>query len=244
LTKVSNGQYIYKKIVYCYWVYTGGKQLPVNNEGDFPMEPNSVEEIVRTRRSANNFDNDVKISRPEIEEMFELAKFAPSAYNLQHTHYVVVDEPELKQKMKEAAYHQHKVGTSSAAIIVLGDLEAYKDAERIYEGMLHLGMLDEQSFRQTVDSIHAAYQSTDFRKEEAIRNASLSAMQFMLIAKSRGWDTCPMIGFDPKQIRSHLNISDRYQIVMMMTIGKEKTNHPRPRGYRKPVGEFVHFGAF
>ncbi|MBW5445287.1 nitroreductase family protein [Cohnella sp. CFH 77786] len=208
------------------------------------MKASSVEEIVRTRRSANNFDGNVKITRREIEEMFELAKFAPSAYNLQHANYVVVDDPELKLKVKEAAYRQHKVETASAALLVLGDLEAYKDAERIYEGMLHLGMLDELSYRQTIDSIHAAYQDVQFRKEEAIRNASLSAMQFMLIAKSKGWDTCPMIGFDPERMRSLLNIPDRYHIVMMITIGKEKTNHPRPRGYRKPVGEFVHFGPF
>ncbi|MFC5470483.1 nitroreductase family protein [Cohnella suwonensis] len=208
------------------------------------MNSSSVEEIVRTRRSANNFDSSVKITRREAEEMFELAKFAPSAYNLQHAHYVVVDDPELKLKMKEAAYRQHKVETASAALIILGDLEAYKDAERIYEGMLHLGILDELTYKQTIDSIHAAYQHEEFRKEEAIRNASLSAMQFMLIAKSKGWDTCPMIGFDPEQMRSLFNIPDRYHIVMMMTIGKEKTNHPRPRGYRKPVGEFVQFGPY
>jgi putative NAD(P)H nitroreductase len=203
----------------------------------------SVEEIVRTRRSANNFDNKVKISRRELEEMFELTKYSPSAYNLQHTHYVVVDEPELKLKVKAAAYGQHKVETSSAAIIVLGDLEAYKEAERIYEGMLQLGMMDEFTFKQTIESIHGAYQDAEFRKEEAIRNASLSAMQFMLIAKSKGWDTCPMIGFNPAQLRETLMIPERYQIAMMITIGKEKTNHPRPRGYRRPVGEFVHFGA-
>ncbi|MGG1597462.1 nitroreductase family protein [Paenibacillus naphthalenovorans] len=211
---------------------------------DSIMKSSSVEEIVKMRRSANNFDSNVKIPRREIEEMFELAKFAPSAFNLQHAHYVVVDEPELKLKVKEAAYGQHKVGTASAAIIVLGDLEAYTDAERIYEGMLHLGMMDELTYRQTIDSIYAAYQNLEFRKEEAIRNASLSAMQFMLIAKSKGWDTCPMIGFNSEQVRAVLNIPDRYHIAMMITIGKEKTNHPRPRGYRKPVGEFVHFSAF
>ncbi len=205
---------------------------------------NSVEEIVRTRRSANNFNSEVKISKKEIGEMFEIAKFAPSAYNLQHANYVVVDELELKLQVKEAAYRQHKVGTASAAILVLGDMEAYTDAERIYDGMYRLGMMDELQFRQTIDFIYAAYQNPEFCKEEAIRNASLSAMQFMLIAKSKGWDTCPMIGFDPQQLRTLLNIPDRYHIVMMMTIGKEKTNHPRPRGYRKPIGEFVHFGAF
>lgn len=204
----------------------------------------SVEEIVQARRSANNFDSDVKISREQLEELFQLAKFAPSAYNLQHTHYVVVDQPELKLQLKAAAYGQHKVETASAAIIVLGDLEAYKDAERIYQGMLQLGMMDELQFKQTIESIHSDYQNPEFRKDEAIRNASLSAMQFMLIAKAKGWDTCPMIGFDPEQVRSLLRIPDRYHIVLMMTIGKEKTNHPRPRGYRKPVGEFVHYGPF
>lgn len=208
------------------------------------LKTNSVEDIVKTRRSANNFDSDVKITRTEIQEMFELAKFAPSAYNLQHTHYIVVDDEKLKLQMKEAAYRQYKVGTASAVILVLGDMEAFKDAERIYEGMLHLGMIDECHFRETIDSIYSAYQNPEFRKEEAIRNASLSAMQFMLIAKSKGWDTCPMIGFDPQQMRTLLNIPDRYQIVLMMTIGKEKTNHPKPRGYRKPIGEFIHFGTF
>ncbi|WP_139490544.1 nitroreductase family protein [Brevibacillus dissolubilis] len=208
------------------------------------VKPNSVEDIVKIRRSANNFDPDVKISKSELEGLFELAKFAPSAYNLQHAHYLVVDDPQLKLQVKEAAHHQYKVGTASAAILVLGDMDAYKDAERIYEGMLHLGMMDEVHYRETIDHIYAAYQDPEFRKEEAIRNASLSAMQFMLIAKAKGWDTCPMIGFDPEQMRSLLRIPDRFQIAMMITIGVEKTNRPRPRGYRKPVGEFVHFGPF
>jgi putative NAD(P)H nitroreductase len=204
----------------------------------------TVEAIVKARRSANNFDPDVKITRTELERMFELAKFATSAYNLQHTHYVVVDDKELKVKLKEAAYGQYKVGTASAAILVLGDLEAFMDAERIYEGMLHLGIMDDAAYRQEIASIHETYNDKQFRLEDAIRNSALSAMQFMLIAKANGWDTCPMIGFDASKVRQILNIPDRFQVVLMITIGKEKTNHPRPRGYRKPVGEFVTFGSF
>lgn len=211
---------------------------------DQEIKLHSVEDIVKARRSANNFDSDVKITRRELEEMFELAKFAPSAHNLQHAHYVVINEPELKLKVKETANGQHKVETASSAIIVLGDMEAYTDAERIYEGMLRLGMMDEYAYRRTIDTIYSNYQNPEFRKEEAIRNASLSAMQFMLIAKSKGWDTCPMIGFNAERMRKLLNIPDRFQVVMLITIGKEKTNNPRPRGYRKPVGEFVRFGPY
>ena len=38
-------------------------------------------------------------------------------------------------------------------------------------------------------------------EDEAIRNASLSAMTFMYAAKYYGYDTCPMIGFDEKQYK-------------------------------------------
>lgn len=81
-------------------------------------------------------------------------------------------------------------------------------------------------------------------REEAIRSASLSAMQMMLIAKDRGWDTCPMIGFDPVAMRQLLNVPDNYEPVMLIAIGKEDTSSFRPRGYRKPVGEFVSYNRF
>lgn len=78
-------------------------------------------------------------------------------------------------------------------------------------------------------------------KEDAIRNGSLSAMLFMLAAKNRGIDSCPMIGFDQDQVRKILNIPHNQEIVLMMTVGKEKESSRRLRGYRKPVGEFATF---
>jgi len=69
-------------------------------------------------------------------------------------------------------------------------------------------------------------------------------MLFMLAAKERGWDTCPMIGFDPEAIREILNIPDQYVPAMMITIGKEDLSGQRARGYRKPVGEFVSYNQF
>lgn len=78
-----------------------------------------------------------------------------------------------------------------------------------------------------------------FQHDEAIRNASLSAMLFMLTAKDKGWDTCPMIGFDPDAVKEVLQIDEQHEPVVMITIGKEKVSSRNPRGYRKPVAEFV-----
>ncbi|MGM1046818.1 MAG: nitroreductase family protein [Bacillota bacterium] len=202
---------------------------------------NSFTELLKSRRSAMKLIPDVKISRQELEEMFNLVKYAPSAFNLQHAHYAVVTDPALKEQVYEATYRQYKVLTSSATIVVLGDLEAYHDIGPMNEGMLNLGIIDKFEFDKNVREVHELYESRgeNFKRDEAIRNASLSAMQFMLIAKERGWDTCPMIGFDPEAIRQTLQIPERYEPVMLITLGKEDTSKQRPRGYRKPNGEFV-----
>lgn len=201
----------------------------------------NFEALVKDRRSASNFLPGNPISKKELNEIFELVKFGPSAFNLQHTHYFVVTDQNIKEQLAEAANGQHKVHTSSAVIIVTGDRLAYKDAPKIYEGLLMLGIINKQEYEFRIKNIESNYASRgkDFRQEEAIRNASLSTMLFMLAAKDKGWDSCPMIGFDSEAVRNILEIDQEHEVVMMITVGKEKVSSRPPRGYRKPVNEFV-----
>lgn len=202
--------------------------------------------LVKQRRSANKFLPDTRIPREELDEIFSLVKFAPSAFNLQHQHYVVVDDPQLKDRMYEAANRQYKVKTASAVVLVFGDTKAYENTEKINEGLLQLGVINRQEFEREAAAVRSFYESRGepFQREEAIRNASLSAMLFMLAAKDKGWDTCPMIGFDPQAVQEMLNIPDRYVPVMMIALGKEDASSQRVRGYRKPIGEFVSYNGY
>ncbi|CEH30152.1 NAD(P)H nitroreductase [Aneurinibacillus migulanus] len=202
--------------------------------------------VIKERRSATKFIQDVEISQQELDDMFSLTKFAPSAFNLQHAHYLAVTDPARKEEIYEAANKQYKVKTASATILVLGDTKAYQQVGRLNEGLLNLGVLNRQEYDITVESTIQFYEKRGeiFQREEAIRNASLSAMQFMLIAKAKGWDTCPMIGFDPEAIRSLFNIPEQYIPVLLITLGKEDISSQRPRGYRKPISEFVTYNSF
>ncbi|MFD0619827.1 nitroreductase family protein [Paenibacillus sp. GCM10027629] len=203
-------------------------------------------QVVKDRRSAMKFKPEVHITREELNEMFNLVKYAPSAFNLQHAHYIVIDDEVLKNgKIYEAANKQYKVQSASAAILVLGDLEAYTQVGELNEGMLHLGVMNKQEYDMTVESVTSFYEDRGdtFKRDEAIRNASLSAMLFMLIAKEKGWDTCPMIGFDAEAIREALHISTRYVPAMLIVIGQEQVAGQRPRGYRKPIAEFVSYNT-
>lgn len=199
-------------------------------------------ELVQSRRSAMNFVEGIEISPSELEEMFALARLAPSAFNLQHAQYWVVQDAETKERVRKAAWNQYKVHSASAVIAVLGDTEAYKQAASIYEGLRALGVYTQEEFDATVESIRSFYEgNAELQRDEAIRSASLSAMQLMLVAKDRGWDTCPMIGFDPASLKEVLQIPEHLVPVMLITIGKDDHKKIRPRGYRKPVGEFVRF---
>ena len=202
--------------------------------------------LVRNRHSAIKFVPDTPISEQELTEIFELVKLAPSAFNLQHAHYVPVTDEEIKEKIYQASGGQYKIKLASAVIAVFGDQEAYTHIAEMNEGFLSLGIIDRLEYDTTVRDVTEFYQmrGEGFQREEAIRNASLSAMMFMLLAKDKGWDTCPMIGFDPQAVREAVGAPDNLYPVMLITIGQEDSDRRRPRGYRKPVSEFVTFNRF
>lgn len=202
--------------------------------------------LVKQRRSANKFIEGIAITEQDLEPIFNQVKLAPSCFNLQHTEYFVILDPEKKQAFYEGAVNQYKLKTASAAIVVLGNVQAYQDTAKLYEGMRALGMMSQQEFDQTVSTVHGMYEGFGlaFQQEEAVRNASLSAMLFMLAAKDQGWDTCPMIGFDRAKTVEMFNIPAHLVPVMLIAIGKADPGSERPRGYRKPLGEFVTYNSF
>lgn len=200
-------------------------------------------EVVKKRRSANKFIENVEIPKKIFDDIFNEITEAPSAFNLQHANYYVVQNAAKKEEIYEAAYKQYKVKTSSAAIIVTGDKKAYEKAADIYEGSRMLGILDKEEFNNMIKMINSLYEGwgESFQHDEAIRNASLSAMLFMLLAKDKGWDTCPMIYFDKDEVCKILGIPDNEIPILMITMGKMDENSMKIRGARKDPGEFVKF---
>lgn len=199
--------------------------------------------IVRERRSANKFVGGITIPKEDFRDIFKELSLAPSAFNLQHARYYVVEDKKMQERIYDAAFKQYKVKTASATIIVTGDKNAYLSADKIYEGSMMLGMLDKTEYDIMINTIKNLYEGwgEDFKHDEAIRNASLSAMLFMLLAKNKDWDTCPMIYFEKDKVKEILGIPENEVPVIMITMGKMDKSSSKIRGYRKPVDEFVKF---
>ncbi|MGN7470997.1 nitroreductase family protein [Brevibacillus sp. SAFN-007a] len=181
----------------------------------------TVEQVMEARHSVRKYDPNATIPQGELNEILRLAASAPSSWNLQHWRFLVVTDPAIKEKLLPIAYGQQQVVDAYATIIILGDLEAYKSARPVYDSALEKGYVTEQVRDTLIAQIEAAYKNNpEIARDEAIRNSSYAAMQLMLAAKAKGYDTCPMGGYDRDALVKELNIPSRYIPTLMLTLGK------------------------
>ncbi|RRJ63400.1 nitroreductase family protein [Paenibacillus oralis] len=188
--------------------------------------------VIQERRSVRSYDPEVKISREEMNEILQQATLAPSGANLQPWRFLVIDSQELKQKLLPIAFNQQQVIEASAVIAVLGDLECYKLAEKIYGMAVDAGYMPAETAKSFVERYQGMFASMP--KETIRRSVSIDgglvSMQLMLVARAKGYDTVPMGGYDQAKFVEAFDIPERYAPVMLIAIGKAaKPGHPTVR---------------
>jgi nitroreductase len=177
----------------------------------------TIEDLL-DRHSVRKYKRDVSISDEQLNEILELTTTAPSSWNLQHWRFLVIRDQANKDQLLPLAYNQQQVSDASAIIIVLGDLQANLVAPKVFENA------PPQVRESMLGQINGAYTNNpELAHDEAIRNASLGAMQLMIVAKAKGYDTVPMGGYDKAAVKDLLNIPDRYVQIMMIALGEAET---------------------
>lgn len=90
--------------------------------------------------------------------------------------------------------------------------------------------MSQEIIDRKASQVKGVYQNKTYALTSAHSNSSLAAMQLMLAAKGKGWDTCPMVGFDKEKFIKEFNVDDRYTPVMLIAIGKAlKPGHQSAR---------------
>ncbi|MBD8496896.1 nitroreductase family protein [Paenibacillus arenosi] len=181
-------------------------------------------DVIRDRRSVRVYDPSYTISNEEIKELLGEAMLAPSGTNLNPWRFMVFTDPELKQKLLPMALGQKQVADASAVILVLGDMDAYtvENADKINQRAVDAGYMTEQ-IKETINkSVQGYYDhvSEQTKKEWQMLDGGLLAMQLMLAAKARGYDTVPMLGYNTEEFRKEFNVPDNLVNVLMITLGK------------------------
>jgi nitroreductase len=205
------------------------------------LEQQMFLDVIRERRSVRTFDPSVLISREEMTEILELATLAPSSSNLQPWRFLVIDKPELKEKLLPIAYNQQQVVEASAVIAVLGDTKSYEKAEKIYGQAVEAGFMPADTAKSFIERTVGMYSTLqpEVARQIVYTDGGLISMQLMLVARSKGYDTVPMGGYDKAKFVEAFGISEQLVPVMLIAIGKAtKPGHPTTR---LPIEDVVFF---
>lgn len=195
-------------------------------------------EALRTRRSVKSFDPSHEITDDEVRTLFENVALAPTSFNMQNWHFVAVRNKKTREKLCAASWHQSQVKDASLVVVCCGALQAHRATDR------YLRKAPEAVREKMAPMIGGFYESNDdLCKEEACRTIGIGGMAMMLMAREMGYDSCPMIGYDPKQVSEIVGLDDNHPPLMMVTIGKP-LQPARPRMGLLDLEEFVSIDRF
>jgi nitroreductase len=183
-----------------------------------------VFEAIENRRAVKSYDPAHIMTQDEIGQLINLAMLSPTAFNIQNWRYVLVTEPALRQRIREAAWDQEQVTDASLLVILTADLKAWeKNPQRYWR----LAAEPVQDF--IIPAIDQYYRGREqVQRDEAMRSCGIAAQTLMLAAKQMGYDTCPMDGFDFEAVGKLINLPEDHTIAMFVVVGKAiKPAHPR-----------------
>lgn len=181
-------------------------------------------QLMQDRRSIRSFDPAVKISQEEMLQMIEEATTAPSSVNMQPWRFHVVQSEEVKAKLKPLVrFNVNQLETSSAMILIFGDMKCQEFGPEIYNKAVDQGKMSPEVRDYQLGAIMPMYDRlTPEQMNDVVKiDASLAAMQLMLVAKVHGYDTNAIGGFEADQLADAIGLdSERYVPVMILAIGK------------------------
>ena len=182
-------------------------------------------DAIRSRRAVKHFDENHHMTQEEVKEFLSLAMLSPTAFNIQNWRYVVVTDQALRKQIREVAWGQAQVTDASLFIVLCADLKSWEKQPARY------WMNAPQEVREfMLPAIDDYYRGKDqIQRDEAMRSCGIAAQTLMLTAKSMGYDSCPMDGFDFEQVAELIRLPDDHVIAMFVAIGKgTKEAWPRP----------------
>lgn len=195
------------------------------------MEVNTAIEL---RRAVKHFDPAYIIPEPEVQQLLSLALLSPTSFNIQNWRMVRICDRELRGEVRKVAWNQSQVTDASLLLVLCGDVKSWEKEPRRY-----WRNTSEEFLGFILPAIDNYYRGRDqVQRDEVMRSCGILAQTLMLTAKSMGYDSCPMVGFDFDAVARLIHLPQDHVISMMLAIGKA-TAPANPRGGQLPLEEIV-----
>ena len=173
-------------------------------------------ETIQARRAIKHYDPAHQMTEAEIRQLLEAAMQAPTAFNIQHWRFVTVTDPEIRKQIRANAWDQAQVTDASLLVVLCADKDAWKKEPGRYWKNAPQPVQD-----FLVPAIGPYYEGKEqVQRDECMRSCGLAGMTLMLAAKTMGYDSCPMDGFDFDAVAKIIKLPDDHVISFMIAVGK------------------------
>ena len=147
-----------------------------------------VLKAVMTRRSVRSYKKD-PIPEPVWAELMAAMQAAPSASNRQPWKFIVVDDPEIKDRLAGACFNQKYIAQAPRVVVIAGNRN---DAWRGKGGFVaHWEIVD----------------------------CAIAMDHLQLVAWERGLGTCWIGAYDAPAVEALLGIADPWHLIALSPVG-------------------------
>lgn len=189
------------------------------------LDPTAQDLLFREARTANTF-TDEPVSEEQVQAIYDLIKYAPTAFNQSPLRIVLVRSPEARERLVQhmAEGNQPKTSTAPLVAILAADNEFHEELPALFP-----------HFPQAKDVFFGERAA---REQAAALNASLQAGYFILGIRAAGLAAGPMTGFDPAGIQKEF-LDEDHTPLMVINIGKPGEDAWFPRSPRLDYDEVI-----
>ncbi|HBU82502.1 MAG TPA: NAD(P)H-dependent oxidoreductase [Paenibacillus sp.] len=155
------------------------------------------------RHAAQAFDSTKKISEDDFNYILETGRLSPSSIGLEPWKFVVVQNPELRSKLKKISPGaQGQLDTASHFLIILARTNVRYDSEYVLDQMKNVQNMPEEVVTyfigalKNVQEVRGLLENERLLYEWSAKQTYIAMGNMMTAAALAGIDSCPIEGFD------------------------------------------------
>lgn len=206
------------------------------------------------RHATKEFDPNKKVSDDDFRFIMETGRMSPSSFGFEPWRFVVIQNTELKEKIKNTAWGAYgKLPEASHFVVILARTkkDTKYDSQYLQDHFKNVKNLPEDHMAKYLEKIEQ-FQKVDFDLLEGERplydwagkQTYLALGNMMTAAAQIGVDSCPIEGFDIEKMNTLLDEEGlleegRFSISVMVAFGY-RVKDPAPKT-RRPYEDIVKF---
>ncbi|MFF4344098.1 malonic semialdehyde reductase [Kitasatospora sp. NPDC001540] len=182
--------------------------------------------LFREARTANTF-SDEPVSDEQVQAIYDLVKYGPTAFNQQPLRIVLVRSEEGRARLVQHMAEGNQAKTASAPLVAIlaADNEFH---EELPTQLPH--------FPQAKDVF---FSERSVREASATLNGALQAAYFIIGVRAAGLAAGPMTGFNAEGINKEFFGDGEHSVLAVVNIGKPGEDAWFPRSPRLAYDEVV-----